>query len=77
MPTFKYFAGQMKDLQSKGLEIAIIEATKSDIDIKISGYPTIIFFDKMGYSVKFNSSRSFNSLREFMLLNSVIAKKYY
>ena len=51
MPTFKYFGKQVSQLREKGLEIAMMEASKSDIDIKIKAYPTIYYFDMMGNKV--------------------------
>ena len=46
MPTFIDFAEACKEsLEPLGLEIGMLDASRNDLDIRISGYPTIIFFD--------------------------------
>lgn len=67
MPAFKSFAEMIKnELGKYGFETGIIDASKNDIDIRISQYPTIIFFDKEGRQVLFNSPRNFIALQEFI-----------
>ena len=51
--------------------------SKSDLDIRISGYPTIYFFDMMGNKVQYNDNRNFLALENFMMANSAIARKHY
>ena len=60
-----------------GFEIAMVDVEKNDIDFKLSGYPTMYYFDKEGKGIKYNSPRSIVSMRNFVTAHSTIVREYF